>query len=240
MTFQIGVAVDHDEVIGACISCHFDGNSFGAPSQPGDHMATSDDCAACHTTSSFSTGINVDHNEVIGACESCHFSGNTWGAPTKYVGHMATTDDCAACHGSTADFSASIDVDMGETIGACETCHFVGNTWGAPTKYVGHMNTTDDCAACHGSTTDWADSIDVDMGETIGACESCHYVANPWGAPTKIVNHMPASETCDNCHTSTDTFSRPFIDTVNSGEMVTPCDTCHFAGNTWGAPFPIP
>ncbi|MCB2137181.1 MAG: hypothetical protein KDE08_14780, partial [Rhodobacteraceae bacterium] len=80
----------------------------------------------------------------------------------------------------------------------------------------------------------------INSGEMVAPCITCHSPLNTWGATPKVMNHMPASDTCDNCHISTQTFQRPFIDTINSGEMVSPCGTCHFPGNPWGATTPIP
>jgi hypothetical protein len=84
--------VDHNEVLGTCVSCH-DNNS--APGMPGDHPTTTDNCGACHVPGPAPwSSYNVDHNEVTG-CQSCHDGGVARG---KNGGHCPTNQDCDFCH----------------------------------------------------------------------------------------------------------------------------------------------
>src|SRR5207302_945061 len=61
---------DHRTVTGTnCVSCHSQASGIGKPST---HIATSDACAACHTTLAWLPVSRVDHTQARGTCVSCH------------------------------------------------------------------------------------------------------------------------------------------------------------------------
>lgn len=83
--------VDHQEVLGECVSCH---NGVLAVGKSASHLVTTDVCAACHATETW-VPVTVDHNEVAGQCSDCHTS------PTTHV-DVGINDGCAECHNSFA------------------------------------------------------------------------------------------------------------------------------------------
>lgn len=83
--------VDHNEVIGSCVSCH-DGCIGTCPPHP---INTTANCAACHNVDSWIPVNTVDHNEVLGDCSDCHDGVVTTGKPD---GHIATNFECSVCH----------------------------------------------------------------------------------------------------------------------------------------------
>jgi len=84
--------VDHNDVIGSCISCH-DNNT--APGKSPLHIATTDNCIACHregpTPWTPVAASAVDHLEVLGLCSSCHT------LPTNHC-TIDPQADCSLCH----------------------------------------------------------------------------------------------------------------------------------------------
>jgi len=162
-------SVDFGDVARECAACHADphGGSFvreGAADWPGN------DCSACHNTTDFSdhaaedfeheawTGFALEGAHAASNCESCH---------TRSV----REDDLGRRFGRVAEL-------FGRPAGACSTCH--------ENVHEGVMAArSDDCAACHESTSfDDLDRSLFDHGgntefELEGAharssCETCH------------------------------------------------------------------
>jgi len=89
------VRMNHDMVIGSCVSCH-DGRK-AAGKTPG-HIASGNNCENCHNTSTF-TMARFDHSNVTGTCFSCH-DGRT--ATGKSPTHVSSGNACGDCHSTTA------------------------------------------------------------------------------------------------------------------------------------------
>lgn len=83
--------VDHHEVIGSCASCH-DGCIISCPPHP---INTTNECVACHNTTSWIPVDSVNHDEVLGECSDCH---NGVIATGKSDTHIATLFECDVCH----------------------------------------------------------------------------------------------------------------------------------------------
>ena len=90
------IAVDHNQVIGSCVSCH---NNSPIPGKSAAHMATTENCEACHQPGPIPwtpvAAAAVNHDEVIGTCSGCHNNSPIPGAP---LNHCPTLDECDACH----------------------------------------------------------------------------------------------------------------------------------------------
>ncbi len=86
-------------------------------------------------------------------------------------------------------------MDHSEVNQPCVSCHN-GNLAGG--KNVGHVETTDNCAACH-ATVIWNPVLTVDHDELSPsvACESCH---NGRDARGKIAAHIASRDSCGACH----------------------------------------
>ena len=78
-----------------CGVCHITGSTFNATPKIPTHVSSTNNCAACHDTSSFRPSVHFDHAEVMGSCVSCHNGSIAQGeGPT----HPATSQACEACH----------------------------------------------------------------------------------------------------------------------------------------------
>lgn len=161
----------------ACSACHEDDRPAG------HHVG--EDCAGCHTPTTWTDGVAVDHDflPLTGAhdlgCAACH-------TPGTYAGLDAT---CATCHAGDAPGG---DHNRGED---CGFCH-VATSWSDPTfdhdrEFPIPHHGADTCAECHPARPDYTAMSCLDgchpRGETDGhhedeggysydsaACYDCH------------------------------------------------------------------
>lgn len=221
-------AVDHNEVIGTCVSCH---NNSVAPGQGPNHINTTDVCDACHlpgpTPWASVPASAVDHNEVLGLCSSCH---DNIIATGKGPSHIPTTAECDDCHTTVAWIPATGGTGgapdhAGFAPGGCITCHDGVNASG---KAANHINSTDLCDACHQPfPASWAPVVAtaVDHGQVLGTCVSCHNNAT---APGKPGTHIATTDLCDACHQPGPAPWAPVAaGSVNHGEVIGTCVSCH-------------
>jgi hypothetical protein len=82
---------EHQGVTAMCSTCH---NGVLASGKPTQHVQTTQDCAACHGTITW-TVATFSHVGVGGTCRTCH---NGVLAASKPVTHVVTTLDCGSCH----------------------------------------------------------------------------------------------------------------------------------------------
>ncbi|MGE0553832.1 MAG: cytochrome c3 family protein, partial [Gemmatimonadales bacterium] len=151
-----------------CVSCH-QTEFAGTTTPPHQSSGFSTDCAACHTSITWS-GAQFDHQQsqfpLTGAhlattCEQCHGDGVYAGKPTTCVSchqtsYTQTTDpphqpagfqtDCAACHttitwtGGSFDHQATqFPLTGAHLTTTCAQCHQDGVYDGKPTT----------CVSCH-------------------------------------------------------------------------------------------
>jgi hypothetical protein len=116
----------------ACSSCH---NGTLAVGKSAGHVATTDECNQCHTTTTTWSGAlgakpsdHIPYN-ASASCSSCHVNGSVLRGASMHT-HVSTY--------------------------TCVTCHLKGNAytrWGQDTKSIGHegMKSGDDCSksGCH-------------------------------------------------------------------------------------------
>ena len=186
------------------------------------HIMSTNNCAACHDTTSFRPDVHFTHAEVMGSCVSCH---NGTIVEGKGSTHPATSDVCEACHTVMA-WNPPKPVDHTQiplaVAGFCIICHN-GNS--ASGKNVGHIQTSLECGDCHLTTT-WLGGDFVHTGIRTG-CVSCH---NGTKAVGKQGNHMPTSTLCENCHTTgigtkTPSWVPSLFD--HTQMSVSTCQACH-------------
>lgn len=96
--------VDHNEVLGACSSCH---NNRVALGKPLNHLPTTADCGSCHRTSLFAFA-SFSHNGISSGCVQCH---NNRIAAGKPADHIPAPDTCEDCH-QTNSFSLTSGVSL--------------------------------------------------------------------------------------------------------------------------------
>jgi len=224
----VAAAVDHNEVVGSCVSCHDD---VIAPGKGNNHLNTSDTCDACHLPGPGSwvpvAPSAVDHNHVIGLCSSCH---NNIDAIGKDATHIPTTAECDSCHttvawipatggaGGTPDHSTIAP-------GTCITCHD-GVT--ASGKGAVHINSSTLCDACHQPfPANWAPvaATAVDHSQVIGTCASCHDNVTAPGTPG---THLATNDVCDACHQPAPTpWAQVAASDVDHNAVIGTCVSCH-------------
>jgi hypothetical protein len=198
----------HDEVRGACASCH---NGVRAAGKSINHIATNTDCGACHRSSAWlPAGFN--HDGVTGNCFSCHNGAKATG---KNAAHITSSNSCEFCHRTTA-WKPATKVDHTQLTGSCSTCH---NGTIASGKNTAHIASDMACDACH-TTTAWKPVIRVDHAHITGSCSSCH---NGVAATGKTASHVQTTAECGICH-STLAWKPAAFDHAN---VTGRCDGCH-------------
>ena len=177
-----------------CEACH---DNVIANGMPSTHVETSAPCDSCHSTTGFLASAEMDHSIQSGACAQCHDGISATG---KSASHVATTALCEACH-TTNIWSPVRFFDHLQSVGSCVTCH--NNTVEAG-KSAMHLSTTDSCDACHSYsrqpawTSEW---LDIDHGEVLGRCSSCHICTIvPSRSCKNPTTHPVTNEECNACH----------------------------------------
>ncbi len=201
----------------ACEDCHANGVYDNTPTsceschggeQPENHF--NGDCAACHSSSSWSD-VLFDHtlaenadcaschlqdrpaNHYSGQCSQCHNTSDWDNVSFNHSGQA----DCASCH---AD-----DRPANHDSGQCSQCHNTNDWDDASFNHTGQT----DCASCHANqapnnhysgqclqchnTNDWDDASFNHTGQT--DCKSCHENDRP-------AEHDPGQ--CSDCHNTRD------------------------------------
>ena len=113
-------AVDHNEVMGACSSCH---DGVIASGKSSGHIPTTQECSGCHSTNAWVPATIVDHSTFVGNCISCH---DGVAASGKSATHIASSNVCDACHQTFPATWVPVSpsaVDHNEVLGDCSTCH---------------------------------------------------------------------------------------------------------------------
>ncbi|MBI5890458.1 MAG: hypothetical protein HZB47_07250 [Nitrosomonadales bacterium] len=224
---------------GRCSSCH-SGSLLGARGKPATHLATTQQCDACHTqtnTSNYTTflGATYTHTTPPGTCATCH-NGTT--ALGKSSTHVATTAACDVCHTNTANYTTFAGARYVHPTppGVCATCH---NGTTALGKSSNHLPTTAACDTCHTQTNtqNYTTFFGASFPHTapIAACSTCHNGTLALGKPA---SHILTSAECDKCHTATNTgnyatfLGAVFIHTTPIGI----CANCHNGTTATGKP----
>ena len=214
-------AVDHVQVIGACVSCH---DGVIASGRGINHINTTDVCDACHQAGPVPwvpvLPSAVDHVQVVGVCSACH---NSVVASGKHAQHLITTQECDSCHSVSAWIPAS--VDHSTFFGNCTVCH---DGVSASGKGPTHINSSDACDACHEKfPAAWVPLAPaaVDHGQVVGNCFDCH---NGTIASGKSVSHINSSDNCDVCHQAGPTPWQPVAaSAVDHAQVNGSCFSCH-------------
>jgi hypothetical protein len=205
-----------------CGTCHMQGSPYNATPKPMNHVPSSNNCGACHSTLTFRPYVHFDHNEVLGGCVSCHNGSIAQGeGPT----HPPTSRECADCHLVTT-WNPPKTVDHSQiplaVQGYCIVCH---NGTQASGKPVTHVVTNLECGDCH-TTRSWRGANFDHVGITTG-CYGCH---NGSKATGKTASHMPTSNVCERCHTTgIGTATPSWVPSLfdHTQMTVSTCQSCH-------------
>ncbi|MDH4275177.1 MAG: hypothetical protein OEW08_09065, partial [Gammaproteobacteria bacterium] len=213
---------DHSQLTGSCFNCH-----SGPPNATGkgpSHISSTNNCERCHIAGAGNWVVaanKVDHSQVFGLCTNCH---NNIIAQGKSETHLKTTNNCDYCHRTTAWVPTQFDHSkLDFTVTTCVSCH---DGVSASGKGNGHIpiNSRNACAKCHVPGTTWVVAAGkVDHTETVGNCEGCHNAAGNF-AQGKSPNHIPSTNQCATCHTTTATWKGAKVDHAG---IRTGCVTCH-------------
>jgi len=213
-----------------CMDCH---NNVIATGKSATHLATSQDCGACHTTdgtfaSNATNGFN--HTGVTSGCEAsgCHAAGTTGVVdvtddpnPLPHIPIVGNSGEinCYSCHKNAGGTFANAAMDHSVvTFAACEDCHDGQHDGSNPahkvtTKSSSHMVTTvASCSKCHTSTTSWA----------VGVTTYKHVTGNYPG------DHSSRRITsCTQCHN--DKPANANISTFPDPTYGSTCAVCHLS-----------
>ena len=220
---------NHERVAATvCVSCH---NSAGSAGKPGEHIASTNNCASCHTTRAWLPLVGVDHTQVQGRCVSCHRGTIAQG---KSAGHIASDNNCENCHTTNAWTPARFD-HAGVAAHTCRSCHDSVHATGLPTN---HIASSAQCDTCHGSLA-W-NPAKVDHTTLTGRCVSCHNNVVALGVPA---THMASKLDCASCHSYPDWTPTHFVHPVGAypgdHRINLACAACHVSNSeaiAWAAP----
>jgi len=249
-SFDLGGVFDHGVLARhpiACKSCHDGSSAVGTI--PG-HIPTApaSDCSNCHHTSTFVGGF-VDHASTTVTsqqCTDCHNGAPILGTPTTPqvlvdIHAAAASQTCDACHTPGGSFAlATVDHSGFGTVGnitlppqyaSCEQCHDDTVATGKPTD---HLDTTQDCGACHdpqsgnwlGAAYDHS-SLSIVNSVSTPSCGSCHDGSAAVGQSLTHVPEPMAGQDCLLCHgTGFSSFALPTFDHTAAG-ITNNCAGCH-------------
>jgi len=175
--------------------------------------------------SHFDTVIISPHDTSSLACGDCHNNIITDGKPQN---HLLTYDDCFQCH-----FIDSWNIAKGNfhahghtaQPAQCDICH---NGTIATGKTTNHIITDKDCNACHQLIdTYWQPALSTPTVPEFShkgiytACNACHDNQLQKGKPA---GHMPVSDRCLACHTTSSWESELHLEHT---QIFNQCTQCH-------------
>jgi len=257
-TDWLQAAFSHKGIINGCSTCHGQTFQGATPTdKPSNHMVTSADCSECHITTSFVTlkaGANIPlpagHFPTTQQCGLCH---NGASFVPGIMNHLGITANCETCHngqiflGLAQPPKRKVDAPSTHmtTSLPCATCHTSTSTFTISAGAVlpmpaGHMPSQQPCSICHASYGPGS-GVMSHTGIAVG-CASCHggqnFSLGGVSPTTKSGSHIPTSNACEVCHSSTRTntgdfannWTRPMPHTGITGN----CASCHDDGLSFG------
>ncbi|MDH5729390.1 MAG: hypothetical protein OEZ58_10395 [Gammaproteobacteria bacterium] len=215
---------EHAQILGGCVMCHSSspapGGIVATTVKPAQHLQTSDICVACHSSSTLwdVAPSLVDHTHFVNVevCTNCH---DGVVASYKNETHMAikTPELCEACHSVGGHWTTILQgVDHTQAIGDCESagCHIND-------KSAQHFPSSNACATCHFSTSDWTDANFIHNVRQINNCISCHNAITT--TSYKSEHHLSSSDICEACHNVTSWVAVR----IDHSELSGDCHLCH-------------
>jgi hypothetical protein len=111
--------------------------------------------------------------------------------------HLTTGVELDGVHRDLPCESCHLNAVFRGTPRDCGTCHITGSRFNATPKTATHIQSTNNCAACH-NTIAFRPSVNFDHAEALGSCVSCH---NGTIAQGEGPAHPATSQDCASCHT---------------------------------------
>lgn len=215
-----------------CSSCHGFGPTLKTNAHEAHVSTVGIKCSVCHNATATLSGGIADRTKHANGAKDIVFATK----PDNYIGlftasfNQSNASCTNSCHG------AATPVWTDKASGACGTCHAVPATSGAHTFHFTDAagpkigNTQTDCAICHDNVGNGKHA----NGQTdVKGCTPCH--------PANAIWTLPASVTCESCHTATASvvgaFTAPLKSlnsTVGHGQYSSAtlhvvCTSCHNA-----------
>jgi len=238
--------MDHMAVAAnTCTSCHGDGMTFsGTPppkrkqDAPTPHITTSDDCRACHfSTTSFVGGnssLPANHIPTVQSCSLCHASGT--GPGSGVMNHAGITTGCTTCHNGQTFLGVtpvSKPANHLPTGTVCEACHSTSQFTNFAGTAMNHIGILNNCSNCHNGQV-FAGVTPVSKPSnhlpTSAACELCHSASQFTNFAGTAMSHTGILNNCANCHNG-QVFAgvTPLSKPSNHLPTTAACELCHSA-----------
>ena len=193
----------------------------------GSFMAT----AAVAVNGAEISAIWVENGSVASTLYGAHAElDNIWSVPEKIVDYI----DSGFIESSTISINVNgtIDVYWKQSQVSPQGLQF--DLWHSSGSFAGtvtppafdpnqplptnHLSTSNNCSACH---LENGTVFGIDHGEVFGPCVACH---NGTLASGKSMTHVPATDMCDACHTTT-AFVPAIV--VDHTQVLGACIECH-------------
>lgn len=219
----------------ACGPCHGDPSGGSLDVQAIHASAAPGPCAVCHSNSARVPDISAETAE----CASCHAAQGVDYHRDMDVHLAPDSAGCQACHHEDRDVTAVHEAgcatchnDTVVTDGittACANCHEQEGTDFHPTIDGAHTPAdtgSQDCARCHGQTTDVRAIHATDQCATCHAsrCTDCHVDTTAYAVKTT---------SCSTCHTTSGTDYHLGADSAHTfGAMDPSCSSAECHGST--------
>src|SRR5882672_2395806 len=112
--------------------------------------------------------------------------------------HLSTGFELDGVHRDLPCESCHLNAVFKGTPRNCGICHITGSVYNATPKTQTHVQSSNNCIACH-NTISFRPDVHFDHREAMGSCVSCH---NGTIAQGKGPTHPQTSDACDACHTT--------------------------------------
>jgi hypothetical protein len=112
--------------------------------------------------------------------------------------HLSTGFELDGVHRDLPCESCHLNAVFKGTPRSCGICHITGSVFNATPKTQTHVQSSNNCVACH-NTISFRPDVHFDHREAMGSCVSCHNGVLAQGKDPKI--HPQTSDACDACHT---------------------------------------
>lgn len=177
-----------------CATCHGFGSTLDTNAHKAHVTTVGLKCYVCHNATTNSSGGIADRTKHANGVKDIVFAAR----PDNYNGLFSASFNSSAASCTNSCHGIATPVWTDKPSGACGTCHAVPATSGAHTFHFSGTagpkigTTQTDCAICHDNVGNGKHSngqVDVK------GCTPCHQTAVIWT--------LPASVTCESCHTGT-------------------------------------
>ena len=224
VSWTSGVTFTHPNVTTGCFTCH-NGSTTGQK-KSASHVPSSNVCEDCHSDApykSWTSGVTFTHPNVTTGCFTCH-NGSTTGQK-KSASHVPSSNVCEDCHSDAPykSWTSGVTFLHPNVTTGCFTCHN-GSTTGQK-KSASHVQSSNVCEDCHSDAPykSWTSGVTFTHPNVTTGCFTCHNGST--SGQMKSASHVPSSNICEDCHTST-TYTSWLGVNIHAG-VTNNCYSCH-------------